>query len=174
MIPELFHFKLSNMKNVLFFYFMVLSVNSQTSFHTLLKSLNGVSEINISKANRTKFYLGKDELSKFDSNKVIELYKDSIIKPQVYIVPISISTEFNVYVEIPISVFDEKKNIITTNTYGSYLIFDKKVKALYRIESDMACGSAYKKNKKILVTNSYFGALMDTVFIVDKNFNNIK
>lgn len=162
------------MKYILFFYFIVLSANSQTPFHTLLKSLNGYSEINISKSNRTKFYLGKDELSKFNSTKVIELYKDSNMKPQIYIVPISISTEFNVFVEIPVSVFGEKKNITTFNVYGSYLILDKKVNVLYRIESDMACGSVYKKSKKVLVTNSSFGTLMDNVFIVDKNFNNLK
>lgn len=38
----------------------------------------------------------------------------------------------------------------------------------------MACGSVYKKNRNILFTNSYFGALMDPVFIVDKNFNDLK
>lgn len=121
-----------------------------------------------------KYYIGKDELTKFNTGKVIEFYKDLSKVPEFYIVPISISTEFNVYVEVPFSVLDEKVNIVTYNTYGSYLIFNKKTNILYHVESDMACGSVYKKSKKKLVTNSYFGALMDHVFIVDKNFNNIK
>lgn len=151
-----------------------MSAHSQTSLHNLLKSLDGVAEINISKTNRIKFLLGKDELSEFRSNKVIELYKESDAKPEFCIVPISISNEFNVYVEIPMFLFMEKKNLLTSNTYGSYIIFDKGTGTLYRIESDMACGSVYKKNRKILVTNSYFGALMDSVFILDNNLQNVK
>jgi hypothetical protein len=162
------------MKKILFFFFIVFSASSQTSLHNLLKLSNSVSETNISKSNRVKFYLGKDDLIKFNTDKVIELYKDLSLQPEIYIVPISISAEFNVYVEIPFDVIGEKIYIITSSVYGSYLLFDKKVNILYRIESDMACGSVYKKNKKVLVTNSYFGALMDNIFIVDKNFNNLK
>ncbi|WP_281631311.1 hypothetical protein [Flavobacterium luteolum] len=162
------------MKKILFVYFIVFSAHSQTSLHNLLKSLDGVAEINISKTNRIKFFLGKDELSEFNSNKVIEIYKESDAKPEVCMVPISISSRFNVYVEIPLFLFMERKNLVTSNTYGSYIIFDKQTNALYRIESDMACGSVYKKNRKILVTNSYFGALMENVFILDNSLKNIK
>ncbi|OCB71187.1 hypothetical protein B0A79_22600 [Flavobacterium piscis] len=162
------------MKKILFFYFIVFCAHSQTPLHNLLKSINGVAEINISKTNRIKFLLGKDELSEFNSNKVIELYKSSDTKAEVCMVPISISSKFHVYVEIPLFLFMEKKNLLTSNTYGSYIIFDKQTSTLYRIESDMACGSVYKKNRKILVTNSYFGALMESVFILDNNLKNIK
>ncbi len=162
------------MKKILFFYFIVLSAHSQTSLHNLLKSQPGVAEINISKTNRIKFLLGKDELSIFNSNKVIELYKDPGTKPELCMVPISISSKFHVYVEIPLFLLVEKKNLLTSNTYGSYIIFDKEKSKLYRIESDMACGSVYKKNRKILVTNSYFGALMESVFILDNNLQNVK
>lgn len=151
-----------------------MSANAQTSLHNLLKSLNGVSEINISKSNRMKFLLGQDELSKFNSNKVIELYKDSDTKPEICMVTINKSADFQVYVEVPIAILTEKKNMVTFNVYGSYLIFDKKANILYRIESDMACGSVYKRNRKILVANSYFGALMDNVFILDNNLQNVK
>jgi hypothetical protein len=162
------------MKKILFFFFIAFSANAQTALHNIVKSCNYYSETDISKSNRIKYYIGKDELTKFNAGKVIELYKDLSIVPEFYIVPINISAEFNVYVEIPFDVIGEKKNIITSSVYGCYLLFDKKVKILYRIESDMACGSVYKKNRKILVTNSYFGALMDNIFIVDKNFNNLK
>ena len=162
------------MKKILFFYFIVLSANSQTSMHNLLKSLNGVSETNISKPNRLKFYLGQDELSKLNSNKVIELYKNSSTKPEICMIPINISPEFHVYVEIPTFVFEEKKNVVTFSIFGSYLIFDKKRNVLYRIDSDVACGSVYKKNRKILVINSSFRDLMESVFILDNNLKNIK
>lgn len=166
--------KTKQMKKIIFLFFIAFSANAQTPFHTLLKSLNGYSEINISKSNRIKYYIGKDELTKFNTGKVIELYNDLSIVPEFYIVPINISAEFNVYVEIPFDVIGEKKNIMTPAIYGSYLLFDKKVNILYRIESDMACGSVYKKSKKILVTNSSFNTLMDPVFIVDKNFKILK
>lgn len=162
------------MKKILFFYFIVLSANSQTSMHNLLKSLNGVSEINISKTNRIKFYLGQDELNKFSSNKVIELYNNSSIKPEISMVPINISAEFNVYVEIPTFIFEGKKNLVTFSIFGSYLIFDKKQNMLYRIDSDVACGSVYKKNRKNLIIKSSFRDLMDSVFILDNNLKNIK
>ncbi|AYN04426.1 MULTISPECIES: hypothetical protein [unclassified Flavobacterium] len=162
------------MKGILFFFFIAFSANAQTALHNIVKSCNYYSETDISKSNRIKYYIGKDELTKFNATKVIELYKDLSIVPEFYIVPINISAEFNVYVEIPFDVIGEKKNIMTPAIYGSYLLFDKKVNILYRIESDMACGSVYKKSKKILVTNSSFNTLMDPVFIVDKNFNNLK
>lgn len=159
---------------LLFFYFIVLSTYSQTTFHSVVKSLKGVSETNISESNRTPFYLGKDDLSKFSSNKVLDLYKDSDTKSEKYIVPISISGAFNVYVEIPSFILKEKVNMVTSNVYGAYLIFDKKEGKLYRIDSESSCGSVYKKNKKVLVTNSSFNELWPTVFVLDKNLNGVK
>ena len=58
------------MKLLFFYFIVVLSSYSQTSFHGILKSLNGVSETNISESNRASFYLGKDSFDKFTSNKI--------------------------------------------------------------------------------------------------------
>ncbi|PIF30738.1 hypothetical protein CLU81_1185 [Flavobacterium sp. 9] len=159
---------------ILFFYFIVLSTYSQTTFHSVVKSLNEVSETNISASNRTPFYLGKDDFSKFSSNKVLDLYKDSSTKSEKCIVPISISGDFNIYVEMASFLLKEKVNMATFNVYGGYLIFDKKEGKLYRIDSESSCGSVYKKNKKVLVTYSNFNELLPTVFILDKNLNGVK
>ncbi len=159
---------------LLFFYFIVLSSYSQTSFHEIVKSLKGVSETNISESNRIPFYLGKDDFSKFKSNKVLYLYKDSNTKTEKCIVPISISGDFNVYVEMAAYHLKEKVNMVTSNVYGGYLIFDKKEDKLYRIDSESSCGSVYKKSKNVLVTNSSFNELWPAVFVLDKNLNGVK
>ncbi|OHT45001.1 hypothetical protein [Flavobacterium tructae] len=162
------------MKLLFFYFIVVLSSYSQTSFHGILKSLNGVSETNISESNRASFYLGKDSFDKFTSNKILDLYKDSSTKAEYCIIPISISSEFNIYVQIPSFILKEKKNLVTTNVYGSYLIFDKKDSKLYRIDCESSCGSVYKKNKNVLITNSSFNMLMPSVFILDKDLKNLK
>lgn len=162
------------MKKILFFYLIVISAYSQNNLHDLIKSCKNTNEVNISKSNRIKFYLGKDELKKLNSNKVIELYRDLSIQPEGYIVPIKVSNEFNVYVEIPVTIFEEKKDIVTYNVFGSYLIFDRIANILYRIDSESACGTTYKKNKKVLVIDSYFGALKNDVFILDKNLHAVE
>lgn len=159
------------MKKIIFFYFVVVSVYSQTPLHDKLKSCKEISEVDISKYKRTTFFLGKDNLDVFSSDKLIELYKDLNIKPEICLVPISVSNEFNVYVEIPVTIFEEKKDIVTYNVFGSYLIFDRIANILYRIDSESACGTTYKKNKKVLVIDSYFGALKNDVIILDKNLN---
>lgn len=161
------------MKKILFFYFLILSVYSQTPLHDLLKSCKGVSEIKISSFNRTKLFLGKDDLSSFNSNKIIELYKDLNAKPETYIIPINMSDEFNVYVEIPLIVLDGKKNTAIFNVFGSYLIFNKKTNILYRIDSESSCGSVYNKNKNTLVVYSNFKELLPSIYILDKNLNSV-
>ena len=162
------------MKKILFFYLIVISAYSQNNLHDLIKSCKNTNEVNISKSNRIKFYLGKDELKKLNSNKVIELYRDLGKQPEGYILPIKVSNEFNVYVEIPVAIFEEKKDIVTYNVFGSYLIFDRIANILYRIDSESACGTTYKKNKKVLVIDSYFGALKNDVIIIDKNLHAVE
>lgn len=163
------------MKKILFFYFVIVSSYSQTPLHDLLKSCKGVSEINTSKSNITKIFLDKDDIiNGFNSNKIIKLYKDSNAKPEIYITPINSSIEFNVYVEIPLVIFEEEKKSTIFNVFGSYLIFNKKTNTLYRIDSQTVCGSVYHKKKNTLVIYRSFNELLPTVFILDKNLNRVK
>ena len=137
-------------------------------------SCQNTTEVSISKSNRVKLFLGKGELNIFNYNKIVEVYKDLNTKPEIYIIPISTSDNFNIYVEIPLSIMEEKRYVMTANVFGSYLIFDKKINKLYRIDSETACGSVYKKNKKVLVIKSYFGELKNNVFVLDKNLNSVE
>ncbi len=114
------------MKKNLFFYFVFMSAYSQTPLHDIVKFSNEVSEVNISKSNRVKFLLGNNDFSLFKSNKLVELYKDLNIKPEICLVPINISDDMNVYVKIPILLFEEEKNAVILNVINSYVIFDKK------------------------------------------------
>jgi len=159
------------MKKFLFFYFVFTSVYSQTHLHDIVKSCKEVLEVNISKSNRVKFLLGSNDCSVFKSNKLVELYKDLSIEPEICLVPINVSDDMNVYVKIPILLFKEEKNAIIFNVFNSYLIFDKKTNVFYQINSDFACGSIYKKNKKHLIINSSFNKLTSDVFNVDQYLN---
>jgi len=159
------------MKKIVFFYFIFTSAYSQTPLHNIVKSGREVSEVNISKSNRVKFLLGSNECSVFKSNKLIELYKDLSIEPEICLVPINVSDDINVYVKIPILLFKEEKNAIIFNVFNSYFLFDKKTNAFYQINSDFACGSIYKKNKKKLIINSSFAKLTSDVFTLDQNLN---
>lgn len=159
------------MKKILSFYFVFTSVYSQTHLHDIVKSCKEVLEVNISKSNRVKFLLGSNDSNVFKSNKLIELYKDMSIEPEICLVPIDVSDDMNVYVKIPILLFKEEKNAIIFNVFNSYLIFDKKVNAFYQINSDFSCGSIYKKNKKQLIINSSFNKLTSDVFKLDQYLN---
>ena len=159
------------MKKILFFYFIVLSAYSQTPLHDIVKSCKEVLEVNISKSNRVNFLLGSNDYSVFKSIKLVELYKDLSIEPEICLVPINVSDDMNVYVKIPILLFKEEKNAIIFNVFNSYLIFDKKTNAFYQINSDFACGSIYKKNKKQLIINSSFNKLTSDVFKLDQYLN---
>jgi len=159
------------MKKILFFYFVFMSAYSQTPLHDIVKFSNEVSEVNISKSNRVKFLLGNNDFSVFKSNKLVELYKDLNIKPEICLVPINISDDMNVYVKIPILLFEEEKNAVIFNVFNSYVIFDKKKNSFYQINSDFACGSIYKKSKKKLIINSSFAKLTSDVFKLDQNLN---
>ena len=158
-------------KKILFFYFIVLSAYSQTPLHDIVKSCKEVLEVNISKSNRVNFLLGSNDYSVFKSIKLVELYKDLSIEPEICLVPINVSDDMNVYVKIPILLFKEEKNAIIFNVFNSYLIFDKKTNAFYQINSDFACGSIYKKNKKQLIINSSFNKLTSDVFKLDQYLN---
>ncbi|WP_343586123.1 hypothetical protein [Flavobacterium sp.] len=163
------------MKKIFFFYFIILSSSySQTQIHDFLKSLNGISESNISKSNRIPFYLGKDELSKFALDKVIELYNDSQIKSEYVIIPISRSNDYIVYVQIPNEIFGEKKNTTIFNVFDSFLIYDKRTEELYQIKSEMVCGSVSKKNKKTIITYSSYEKLLPNVLRLDNNLKTLK
>ncbi|MNK88943.1 hypothetical protein D3C87_1089340 [compost metagenome] len=159
------------MKKILFFYFVFTSAYSQTPLHDILKSCKEVSEVNISKSNRVSFLLGSNDYNVFQSNKLIELYKYLDIEPEICMVPIHVSDNMNVYVKIPILLFQEEKNAIIFNVFNSYVIFDKKKNSFYQINSDFACGSIYKKSKKKLIINSSFAKLTSDVFKLDQNLN---
>ncbi|WP_433831140.1 hypothetical protein [Flavobacterium anhuiense] len=158
-------------KNIiaLLFLFIASFTYSQSALHNLLQSLREVSEVNISKSNRGNFFLGSDDITVFKSNKVVELYKDLSVEPEICLVPINISNDLNVYVKIPILFFKEEKNSIIFNVFNSYIIFDKNRNVFYQINSEFACGSIYKKNKKTLVINSSFAKLTQNTFELDKN-----